>query len=303
MSGEKTAGIVVAGYASVDYALILAPFRGTDATTIVKKRAEVWPRVGGIAHVTAAISRAASLPVSALSWIGDDAEGRLWRAAVASAGVDVSGVLTEGKRSPSSHLLYPEDGGTMCLFDPADCHPGKLPDPQATVVRGARWIVLTVGPVEATRDIVNAVGPTARLVWVVKHDADSIPPELRGEILRRADIVTLSESERGFIAAHLDQLRPGVIVVETRGTEGARVLEVRDGELVETGAVAASPVNDVDTTGAGDTFTGTFVAALADDPAQVLDASSTLNHLRRASQATHDLLQDRKDASSHSGPN
>lgn len=294
--------IAVAGYASVDYAMRLAPFRGLDATTIVRSRAEVWPRIGGIAHVTSAIAQATNAAVSAISWVGPDDEGVLWRDFVAATGVDVASVAVSGTRSPSSQLLYPEDGGTICLFDPADCHPAALLAVQRRVIEQADWVILTVGPVAVTRMILQAVRPDTRLAWVVKSDAASVPADLRREILQRADIVTMSENERGFVDDQLDQLRPGVLVVETQGARGSRVLEWADGLLVERGTVESTRVSGVDTTGAGDTFTGTLIAGLARRDGDDLLAEAVLTDLLRASEATAEMLRQRKDVSSRTEP-
>lgn len=288
--------IAIAGYASLDYAMNLAPFRGVDATTIVRSRAEVWPRVGGIAHVTSAIAKASHAPVMAISWIGPDAGGDLWRDEVAATGVHVSGVIVDGTRSPTSHLFYPDDGGTICIFDPADCHPSVLPEAQADDVRAADWLILTVGPEAPTRSILDTLKPSTKLVWVVKHDSSSVPADLRARILRRADVITLSENERDFVQEYLGELRAGSFVIETCGSRGARVFYSGADGLLEQGAASAAAVHDVDTTGAGDTFTGTLVAALAE--AGTLSVASTLAALNLAASATADMLLQRKQASS-----
>lgn len=294
--------IAVAGYASLDYAMQLGEFHGADATTIVTGRAEVWPRVGGIAHVTAAIAN--SFPegeTAAIAWVGTDAEGTLWRDRVASAGVNVDGVSVTGSRSPSSHLLYPAGGGTMCLFDPADCHPQVLPESQVAVLNRADWLVLTVSPEAATHQLLAALPEHTRLAWIVKHDVSSISPELRRALLLRADLITLSEGERGFVGIDRDPVKPGALIIETRGSRGARftVAGAAAGAAVDSaglafaGEVAAYPVSDVDTTGAGDTFAGAVVARLAAAPVDVHDSDAVSAVLDHAARATAELLRGR----------
>ena len=81
------------------------------------------------------------------------------------------------------------------------------------------------------------------------------PPSLRTrELLPFATCVTPNESEH----AAMGRVPDGVVVVETRGREGARIY--RDG--VATQVVPAAAVAVVDTTGAGDCFNGVFAAGL-----------------------------------------
>lgn len=284
--------VLVAGYASVDYAMAVAPFRGVNATTLVHERADEWPRVGGIAHVTSAAARATSAAVGALSWVGPDDAGRFWRSAVEASGVGTAAVAVTGTRTPNSHLIYPEDGGTICLFDAADCH-AALSEVQAEAVRAADWVVLTVGPTAPTRAVLDELRDDSKLVWIVKDDEAAVPVDLRRDILRRADVVTMSEGESGFAAATGELMGAGALVVETMGSKGARLSRVLDGRLHTEGTVPAIPVLGVDTTGAGDTFAGTFVGLLAEDDSTLADPAVAIAHLNHAAAATADLLRTR----------
>jgi len=91
--------------------------------------------------------------------------------------------------------------------------------------------------------------------------ATDVPPEL----IARADLVVVNETEAAFYGALLDGC-PG-IVVTTLGAAGA--VARRGGEEI---ARSASPkVEVVDTTGAGDTFTAAMTVALTGG-AEVADA-------------------------------
>lgn len=293
--------LVVSGYASVDYAMRLAPFEGPDATTIVRSRADEWPRYGGIAHVTRAAARAAGgeVRVAALSWVGADAEGAAWVRAVATDDVDVAGVARSGTRSPSAHLLYPEGDGTICLFDPGDCHAPGLTDAQRGVLARADAVVVTIGPEEATREILRLVPAQCLVFWIVKQDPASLTGALASELAARARVITLSDGERGYIDTIAAAASAGTDVIVTRGSEGAELYRVRaGGRLDALGTVPATPVADVDTTGAGDTFSGTLAALVAGDAAP--EPEAMLARIGQASEATARMLAERACAGSDS---
>jgi ribokinase len=95
------------------------------------------------------------------------------------------------------------------------------------------------------------------------------PPSLRTrELLPMATYVTPNESER----AAMGRVPDGVVVVETRGAEGAAVIHLDDDPPI---LVPAPAVEVVDTTGAGDCFNGVFAAA-------VLEGSDVEDAARRA---------------------
>lgn len=297
MSAAPGPAIVVSGYASVDYALRLAPFEGPNATTVVRSRAEVWPRYGGIAHVTRAVARAAGpgARVTAISWVGPDPEGAAWSASVRAGGALTDGVTVLGSRSPSSHLLYPEGSGTICLFDPADCHPERLSPAQRAAAAAADVAVVTVGPAAATRELVDALRSDTALFWIVKHDPSSLPDGLAARLAERARLVTLSHEESGYLDTIARAARPGAYVARTRGSDGAELLRLGDGGRFETvGTVPTEAVRGIDTTGAGDTFAGVLAVRLAaaGDPSP----QQMLGFVGEAASAATAMLTARADA-------
>lgn len=291
--------LVVSGYASIDYALQLAPFEGHDATTIVRSRADEWPRYGGVAHVTRAAAAAAAAAavdaqVVALSWVGPDAEGDRWVSAVEDGGATSDGVARTGTRSPSSHLLYPEGGGTICLFDPGDCHTPELTQAQQELLQRADLAVVTIGPADATGELLTAIPEQCRLFWIVKQDPASLPESLAAALAARASIVTLSDGERGYLDTIARVAEPGTSVIVTLGSQGSEVLQLSaDRAFAEIGRVPATPIRGVDTTGAGDTFSGTLAALIAGDTQ--MTSHQLLDHVREATLATARMLAARSD--------
>lgn len=85
--------------------------------------------------------------------------------------------------------------------------------------------------------------------------------EIARETLERADLIIVNEGEAAFYDDSLAGL-PGLIAV-TLGARGARL--VRAGELVA--EASPPPVAAIDTTGAGDAFSGALVVALLEGQA------------------------------------
>ncbi len=300
MNPSTPSPLAVVGYASLDSATSTSRFRGVDATSILRRplRSDS-PAIGGIAHlVTAAAANGAE--VTAVSWIGDDRGGELWRAAVREAGASDEGVAVQGDRSPSATMLEIESGGTICFFDPGTCHPARLDDRQVRVLHAARTVLLTVAPRSLTEQVLDTLPTEARLVWAVKHDADAYDEELVRRLLTRADAVSFARGERPFLEASgplSSTVRPGTLLLETLGAEGVR-WEVAG--HARAGSSSVERVSAADTTGAGDTFIGTAAADLArvHDPAALTD--DLLDELvSRASAAARALLISRATARSH----
>lgn len=266
----------VAGYASLDYCVRLDRAPRADATATIVGRPAEWPRLGGSpAYVASALVAGGLDAVAAVSWVGDDAEGRGYREALAARGVDVAGIASHPGRTPVCILAYQPDGGCHCFYDPSLAAPLALDPGQARLVAAADWVCLTVGPAEATAQALAAARPEARLVWAVKADRRAVPPDLAARIAARADVIACSAAESGFAAEALAASgapdRPRILV-ETRGSEG--VLLRAGGRETRIGA---EPLDAQDATGAGDTFLGGFLAALArmpDAPAQAVAAGA-----------------------------
>jgi ribokinase len=261
--------VAILGYASIDHAMATGPFQGPTGTTLIRRRlSDPWPGTGGIAYAARGIA-AARLAARAITWVGRDADGEKYRAALASDGVDVTGVQVGGERTPSAYLFYAPGGETVCLYDPGDQVVDGLTETQRDIARGSDWICLLVGPRGATVDVLDQLTDQQRLAWAVKGDPDAYPPDLVRRILARASVVSFSASERPFLEQAVAPtpltacVAPGAVLFETRGSRG--VWFWHDGS---TAVVDARPVAAADTTGAGDTFFAAVVASIVEHPDQ-----------------------------------
>lgn len=253
--------IVVTGYASLDYAVRLDRPPEPDRTATVLSRAAEFPRLGGSpAYVAAALAAAGGAKAKPVTWVGDDAEGRRYCAELEKLGVHTKGVRARPGRTPICILAYQPDGGCHCFYHPSLPEPLALDDVQRALVAAADRLCVTIGPERATREALALLRPEATLAWAVKADARAVPPDLAAALAARADIVVSSRGERGFVCeafAETTARRSQAIRLETRGGEGVAILREGSETVI---SVERAPAED--TTGAGDTFLGGFLAAL-----------------------------------------
>ncbi len=255
--------LCVTGYGSLDYAVTLDGFAHADKTTLIKTRdAMAWPRCGGCPTYVARAAVDAGQRAHVISWMGDNAEGSRFCSCLSAEGIDTTGIeLIDALRSPTALLVYQADGSCACLYDPALDGREQLTEGQAALIAQASHLCVSAGPAHLVRPILKARSPTARLYWLTKNDTAAFTPDLRRVLSSEADVVICNSAERSLIDATL-----GVeIIVETRGRDGV-VVSYGDREVI----IDVAPVTASDTTGAGDTFAGAFIAAEmhgVDDPA------------------------------------
>lgn len=252
--------IIVTGYASLDYAVRLdSPLR-PDRTATILTRAPEWPRVGGSpAYVAAALVAAGARAAAPVSWVGDDAEGAIYRNRLQALGVRTDGISTGPGRTPICVLAYQPDGRCYCLYDPGLTASADLNDSQRVLLGEADAICVTVGPTKATRETLRLARSDATLLWAVKVDPRSVPPDLAAALAARADVVVFSKGEADFAAeafAAAGARTRHRLRIETRGREGVAFMQNDFTRIVPVEAVEAD-----DSTGAGDTFVGGFLAA------------------------------------------
>jgi ribokinase len=252
--------VAITGYASLDYALRLDRAATPDHTATVLSRAEEFPRLGGSpAYVAAAVRAGGGMDVAPVTWVGEDAAGQRYREAIEELGLPTDGIDVRPGRTPICVLAYEPAGGCHCFYHPSLPEPIGLGPAQRMLVSHADLVCVTIGPEQATRETLALLGPGATLVWAVKADARAAPPDLAAALAARADIVLSSRGENAFVrAAYAAASGPkrAQLRIETRGGEGVAI--IGDGSEM---LIASEPVAAEDTTGAGDTFLGGFLAA------------------------------------------
>jgi ribokinase len=144
---------------------------------------------------------------------------------------------------------------------------------QEDLIAAADWVCITIGPPAAAEVVLETIGNQAKLAWVVKHDPRAMSLELAARIAERADLIFCSKAEASFLGDALGAAardRHGPVIIETHGGSGA-LIKSREGERF----VAAVAMSVSDPTGAGDTFAGGVLAAIAKgdtDPTAIVEA-------------------------------
>jgi ribokinase len=215
--------------------------------------------------------------VAFLGAVGGDAFGRELRETLAAAGVDTDAIALVEPPTRTAHIAV-HDGGENAIVVVPDANGVELPldEVQCEAIRAARYLVVQF---ERPLPLVAAAVAFARSVGVTTVVTPAPVLPLAEGFLEQVDILVPNAAEACALAGIDDEAdaaralseQVGTVVV-TRGARGALV--ARGGDIVA--EVAAHPVTPVDTTGAGDTFTGVLVARLAagDAESEALRAAS-----------------------------
>jgi fructokinase len=228
--------------------------------------------------------RRQQMSCAAVTWVGTDELGDSFLDDLTRRGVDVQASDRTGTRSPTCHLYYSADNDPVLFYDAGDC-PTRLSPEQRRVVSSADWVCLSVAPQAALRVAVDETKAGSALLWTVKSDPAALTGALARDLVARAEIITYSHSEAGFLGelCGFDPsalAKEGRLVVETRGPRGAQLWF---GDRSAT--LTTSPATGRDTTGAGDTFAaallcgvirvgGRTIAGLSHDQVQSLVAEA-----------------------------
>ncbi len=205
--------------------------------------------------------------------IGPD--GLVLRETLAAAGVDVSLLHTDGSATGHAIIQVNRDGeNAILLHGGANREIGEDEAAEALARFGPGDLLLLQNEISAIPAILRQA--KARGMAVAFNPAP-LGPEVAGYPLDCVDLFILNEIEGGQLSgestpeAIIAALRgrfPAADILLTLGAQGARFAGA-DGSMVD---MAAERVQAVDTTAAGDTFIGYFLArrAVGDPPATAL---------------------------------
>jgi len=266
--------IVVLGSANMDL-VVRQPRLPEPGETMFGSAFDTVPGGKGLNQAIAAARAGAE--VAFLGAVGRDGFGDALRATLETDGIDVSGLARVDRPTGTAHISV-LDGGENSIVVVPDANGVELPldEAQRAAIREASYLVVQF---ERPIDLVAEAVAFARAngVTTVVTPAPVMP--LPDGFLDDVDILVPNAAEARALAGVDDDAdaaralsaRVGTVVV-TRGSRGAVV--ARGGEIVA--EVPAHPVTPVDTTGAGDTFTGVLVArlSLGDPESTALRAAS-----------------------------
>lgn len=252
--------LLVVGSANAD--LVTAVDRHPSAgETVLGSDLAVHPGGKGANQAVAAARLGARAGL--LARVGDDAHGRLLVDSLAAAGVDTSSVRSGGAPTGVALITVGPSGDNTIVVSPGANHrltPQDVADARE-LLAGASVVSLQL---EIPLETVAAAARAAHSAGTRVVLNPSPPAPLPAEVLAACDPLVVNEHEARFLlgdavgdaddpaawAGALRELGPRSVVV-TLGASGA-LLHGPDGVL----HVPSPPVSAVDTTGAGDAFTG-----------------------------------------------
>jgi sugar/nucleoside kinase (ribokinase family) len=205
------------------------------------------PFPSGAPAIAADAAARAGVEVALVATVGDDPFGRLLLKRLSADGVDTSGVRVAGEVVTGvAFVAYDESGGREFVFHVADAAPSRIgPEDLGSEPERADWMHVSGSSLALSESMAQTIVAAAERVLDAGGRV-SFDPNLRVGSAGAAAAPT------GFEFA---LARRGIVVCETLGRDGARLH--CGGAVTEIPGIATE---EVDPTGAGDTFSGTFLA-------------------------------------------
>ncbi|MEU0671792.1 ribokinase [Streptomyces sp. NPDC006172] len=253
--------LLVVGSANADLVIGVERRPGAGETVLGSDLA-VHPGGKGANQAVAAARLGARTAL--LARVGDDAHGRLLLDAQRAAGVDTVGLLVGGAPTGVALITVDPSGDNSIVVSPGAN--GRLTPQDVRAAAGLFHASRVVSaqleiPLETVVEVVRCLAPGSRFVL-----NPSPPRPLPAEVLAACDPLIVNEHEARVIlgdAAVGDEPEDWARILLAKGPRSVVVTLGADGALVASAEgvvrVASVPVDAVDTTGAGDSFT----AALA----------------------------------------
>jgi ribokinase len=253
--------VVVVGSANMDL-VATAPVLPRPGETVLGNDFAMVPGGKGANQAIAAARAGASCAF--LGAIGSDSFGVTLRARLAASGVDSAHArMVYGASGVALVVVDAEGENTIVATPGANAAFTSLTDAELSAVRGADVLVAQLEiPVETVTEAALAARAAGVRVLLNAAPARTLPAEL----LDAVDLLVVNEGEALTISGR-GRDDPGALLsvvpraVVTMGDEGAWYGD-RDGTAVR---VPAFKVETVDSTAAGDAFTGALAVAWGED--------------------------------------
>jgi len=262
--------VTVVGSANLDLVLRVATIPAPGETVTASGREE---HVGGKGLNQAVAAARAGAATNLVGAVGDDPAGALMLSTLDRYGVGTTGVRRVPGASGTALVVVSQAGENAIVVDPAaNAAADRLtPDQRALVARATVLVCQLEVPLAFVVDAATEARRAGRLVLINAAPARPLPAAL----LRLIDVLVVNETEAASLTGLRDPAAAARVlavdvpdVVVTLGAAGA----LHVGPSGETRA-PGRPAAVVDTTGAGDAFTGVLAAHLAGGggPAEGLD--------------------------------
>ena len=285
--------ILVAGSANLDF-VVRADHIPAPGETVLGREFKTFPGGKG-ANQAVACARAGGADTAMLLALGDDAFAAPLEASLKNAGVHLHIHRSSTLPTGTAFICVSDDAENAITVAPGANN--ALTAKDLPELSGVSHLVMQLETPLATV-AAYARAAKARGVKVVLNAAPA--QVLPDELLANLDVLIVNEGELAIVAQHSGDIESSLTrlkvpcVVVTLGSQGSLARE--QGLVIRQ---AAFPITPVDTTGAGDTFVGSFVAALSGGaPLQVAlrqaSAASALACLTAGAQSsipTHTQVQ------------
>lgn len=241
--------VVVVGSANLDVVVHAARHPLPGETLLGRDLAE-FPGGKGLNQAVAAARSGAR--VALIGALGDDPAGAVLREVLHTDAIDDHHVTTVAFPTGRALIVVADDGENTIVVAPGANATVTCPDPLPAARVVLAQLELPVDTVVAAFRVARERGSTTVLNPAPAAD-------LPGELLALADIIVPNEHEAELLGGPAALLAGGArAVVVTRGGDG---VDVHTASGVA--HVPPHPVDPVDTTGAGDAFSGALSARLA----------------------------------------
>lgn len=254
-------GVLVVGSANHDVVLMIDAMPGPGETVVATRTIEY---LGGKGQCQAVAARRFGSPTTLVAAVGSDEWGQIARTELEATGVDTSHLRTGAAATGRATVMLDTTGENSIVVEPganAELQHLEQGDLEAIDRSGLLLVQLEAGPDVAFEAIRAARNRGIRVVLNAAPVA-AVPPE----VLAAVDCLIVNEVEVCQLTGEADheeaarQLATVVgTVMVTLGARGGRLYRAAH-ETVEEPAL---PVEVVDTTGAGDSASGVFAAAIA----------------------------------------
>lgn len=252
--------VAVLGSANMDL-VVRQPRRAEPGETIFGTHFRTGPGGKGLNQAVAAARAGAE--VTFVAAVGADDFGVRLRSWLQDEGIDVSRVRIADEPTGIAQITVTEDGENSIVVVAGANSRSTLDDADREAIAAASHLVVQLERPEA---LLREAMAFARQVGVTTVLTPAPARDGIDELVALADVLVPNEGEAALLSGESDPERAAValsrragIVIVTLGARGALVAV--GGGVVE--RVPAPAVTAVDTTGAGDTFTGVLVASLA----------------------------------------
>lgn len=239
--------IVVVGSVNLDL-VARVPRLPAPGETVSGGELERYP--GGKGANQALAARRLGADVYLYARVGADKHAEEALAMLKADGVDLSDCATDNEAATGVALISVAPSGENQIVVAPGANRTLVPE-LLDVPRGDALICQLEVPLETIR---KAAREFDGLFCINLAPATDVPRE----VLQRADLIVVNESEAAFYGELLHQT--DALVAVTYGAEGARLL--KSGE--ELARISPPAVEAVDATGAGDAFTAALTVALVE---------------------------------------